>query len=109
VATATEVVQVQFTASSKELADRIAGTLLDRRLVACAQSIGPLESRYWWQGELESAREWLVLCKTTAARVDDTVAAVVAGHDYEVPEVLVTPVHGGSAAYLAWVADAVRG
>ena len=100
-------VQVQTTAGSKEEADRLASVLLERRLAARVQVLGPMESRYWWEGALESATEWLCLAKTTADRVDDVVAAIGEAHSYDTPEVLATEVSGGNEHYLRWVEDTV--
>ncbi len=100
-------VQVQTTAGSKEEADRLVAALLERRLAACVQVLGPIESRYWWEGRLESATEWLCLAKTTADRVDDVVTAIRDAHSYDTPEVLVTPVSGGNERYLRWIEDTV--
>ena len=100
-------VQVQTTAGSKEEADRLASVLLERRLAACVQVLGPMESRYWWQGALESATEWLCLAKTTADRVDHVVAALGEAHSYDTPEVLATAVSGGNERYLRWVEETV--
>ena len=104
---ATDCVQVQTTAGSREEADRLASVLLERRLAACVQLLGPVESRYWWEGRVESASEWLCLAKTTAARVDEVVAAIGDAHSYDTPEVLVTAVRGGNERYLRWVEETV--
>jgi periplasmic divalent cation tolerance protein len=69
------------------------------------QVVGPVTSRYRWEGSLETATEWLCLAKTRTSLVDDVVTAVRAEHRYDVPEIVATPVTGGSAEYLAWVAD----
>ena len=61
---AVDCVQVQFAIDDAEKADEIVAFLLDRHLVACGQRIGPMVSRYWWEGSLEQAEEWLVLLKT---------------------------------------------
>ena len=105
--TATGCVQVQTTTGSREDADRIAATLLEGRLAACVQVLGPLESRYWWEGTLESATEWLCLAKTTEDRLDALVAALQAAHSYDTPEVIATPVVGGDDRYLRWVRETV--
>ena len=73
------------------------------RLVACAQTIGPVTSRYRWQGEISEAREWLVVCKTVPGRVDAVVEAIRARHPYDVPEIVVGEITGGLGAYLDWV------
>jgi len=89
---------------SPDEATRIADVLLDARLAACVQIVGPIESRYWWQGAREQATEWVCLVKTQTALVDDIVATVRAHHSYATPEVIATPIVAGDAAYLAWLA-----
>lgn len=98
---------MQTTASNREEAGRIADVLLRRRLAACVQVIGPVHSRYWWHGELEESEEWLCLAKTTGRRTEELMQAIAEAHSYETPEVIVTPVVGGSHAYLQWVEDEV--
>lgn len=96
-------VQVQFTIDDEAARDAIVDELLRRRLVACAQTVGPVTSRYWWGGEISEAREWLVVCKTVPARVDTVVDAIRARHPYDVPEIVVGEITGGLTAYLDWV------
>ena len=71
------------------------------------QVVGPITSRYRWKGELTTATEWLLLCKTTAAQAGAVTELIARVHPYDVPEVLVTPVLGGHPAYLAWLANEV--
>lgn len=99
------VIQVSVAVPSDEVGAAVAGALLDARLAACVQVLGPMTSRYTWEGEREEAVEHLLLAKTTDARLDAVVAAVRAVHPYDVPEILATPVVGGDPAYLAWVED----
>jgi periplasmic divalent cation tolerance protein len=96
-------VQVLVAVPSAAMAARLAGVLLDRRLVACAQSIGPVTSRYRWRGKTETAREWLLLLKTRRKLVAPVGAALRELHPYDVPELLVLPVSHGLDAYLDWL------
>ena len=80
--------------------------LVERRLAACVQVVGPVESRYRWEGRVETATEWLCVAKTTAERYDELEAAIGDLHSYDVPEILAVPVVRGSAAYLQWLGDA---
>ena len=102
------VVQLTATTDSLEEANVIATALLERRLVACVQIAGPVTSRFWWQGTLDSAAEHVLVAKTTAVRAEAATTLIVETHSYDVPEVLVTPVVGGNPAYLEWVANEVR-
>jgi periplasmic divalent cation tolerance protein len=95
--------QVSVAAGSRDEAERIAQVLLDARLSACVQLVGPVESRYWWQGSREAATEWLCLVKTRTSLVDRVVAAVRAAHSYDVPEVVAVPIVGGDPEYLRWL------
>jgi periplasmic divalent cation tolerance protein len=101
-----EFVVVLVTAGSAEEAARIGRTLVEDRLVACANVVGPIRSLYRWQGAIEDAPEHLLLLKARAADVPVLEARVRALHSYEVPEVLALPIRGGAAAYLAWLAEA---
>jgi periplasmic divalent cation tolerance protein len=103
----TEYVHVLTTVSSEEEAKRIADDLLDRRLAACVQVVGPIVSRYRWQGELEQAEEWQCLVKTEADLYEPVETAIRAIHSYDEPEIIATPVVAGSAGYLAWVSENV--
>ncbi len=103
----TEYLQVLTTAGSEEEAERISSALVERRLAACVQVIGPISSRYRWQGEVEQAREWMCLAKTDAARYPAVEAAIRENHSYEEPEVIAMPIAAGSRGYLRWISDNV--
>jgi periplasmic divalent cation tolerance protein len=95
------------TCSSRTEARKVARTILKKKLAACVNIIGGLESHYWWQGKLETARECLLLIKTTRARVSSVASAVKAAHSYEVPEVIFLPVVAGERRYLNWLRSSI--
>jgi periplasmic divalent cation tolerance protein len=81
----------------------LARTLVADGHAACV-SVYPLhESTYRWDAVIETAREHQVVIKTTSGRTAAVEAVVRAVHPYQVPEVLIVPVEGGGADYLAWV------
>jgi periplasmic divalent cation tolerance protein len=102
-----EFLQVLTTAGSEEEAGRIAAVLVERRLAACVQVVGPIVSRYRWQGAIEEEREWQCLAKTTRAAYDAVEAAIREAHSYDEPEIIATPIVAGSAGYLAWIEENV--
>jgi periplasmic divalent cation tolerance protein len=104
-----EYIQVLTTAGSEDEARRISEVLVERRLAACVQTIGPIVSRYRWQGEVETAREWLCLAKTAADRYEAVEAAIRELHSYEEPEIVATPIVAGSRGYLGWIGANVGG
>ena len=87
----------------QETAERIAGSLVERRLAACVNILGPCRSVYRWQGEIERAEEIPLLIKTTRAGYPELEAAILALHPYQVPEIVALPLDQGLPAYLAWV------
>ena len=95
------------TASTHDEASRIAATLIEERLAACVQ-LSPIESWYRWEGKVEHAPETRLHIKTTAERADQVRDRIRALHSYDVPEIVILPLAGGSPDYLDWVADAVR-
>jgi periplasmic divalent cation tolerance protein len=102
-----EYVQVLTTVASEQEAERIAAALLERRLAACVQTIGPIVSRYRWQGKLEAEREWQCLAKTEARLYTEVENAIRSLHSYDEPEILALPVLAGSTGYLGWVSASV--
>lgn len=99
--------QVTTTLPDRDAAHRIGRRLVEERLAACAQVVGPVSSIYWWQGEVETAGEWYCHLKTTAARVDALIARIRELHPYETPEIVSLPVTEGDAGYLGWIAQSV--
>jgi periplasmic divalent cation tolerance protein len=97
------------TVDSAAAARTLATGLVEDRLAACVNVIPGVQSFYRWQGTVESAAEWLLLIKTTAARGEDCLKALAERHPYDVPEGLVLAASGGLAAYLAWVGESVGG
>ncbi len=98
-----QFVQVTTTAPSKELAQALARALVDERLAACVQVAGPIESIYRWQGTIETASEWHCFAKTRVELLPDVEATIRRLHTYTEPEVIATPIVGGSASYLNWL------
>jgi len=98
-------VQVTTTTDERAEAAELAAAAVSERLAACAQVLGPISSTYWWEGEIETAEEWMVLFKTTADRFEELAGLINEQHSYETPEIIATPVVAGSADYLGWVSE----
>lgn len=96
-------VQVQTSIPSREKGLEIARVLIDERLAACAQVVGPITSTYRWKGEVRVDEEFLLLAKTPAERYADLEARVHALHSYSVAEIISTPINSGLASYLEWM------
>jgi periplasmic divalent cation tolerance protein len=94
------------TAVAEELAaTELATTVVAERLAACAQVLGPVNSTYRWEGAVRQAREWLVVAKTTDARLPALTSRIRALHRYDVPEIVALEITAGDPAYLRWIRD----
>jgi periplasmic divalent cation tolerance protein len=100
--------QVTTTLPDRALAERLAAQLVQERLAACAQVLGPVASTYRWEGAVETAEEWYCHLKTTLERVPALRLRIVALHPYEVPEIIALPIVDGEPAYLRWIQESVQ-
>jgi periplasmic divalent cation tolerance protein len=98
---------VLSTAGSQEEAQKIAQALVERRLAACVNIVGPIHSVYRWKGAVESAPEHLLIIKTTAAAFPQVRAALRELHSYELPECVMLNIEAGSEDYLKWIGESV--
>ncbi|MGH3519940.1 MAG: divalent-cation tolerance protein CutA [Haloechinothrix sp.] len=96
-------VVVSSTVDSEEAAQSLAAGVIEAKLGACAQIVGPIISVFRWEHAVQREREWRVEIKTTADRVPTLIEHIKANHGYDVPEIIVTEVTGGSQDYLSWV------
>ena len=96
------------TAGSRDEAQKIARALVERKLAACVNIVGPIESVYRWKGAVETSEEFLLLIKTTGAayeRVRDLIRLV---HSYELPECVELSIEDGLPKYLEWIGESVE-
>jgi periplasmic divalent cation tolerance protein len=98
-----EYIQVVTTTERKEDAVRIGHALVEQRLAACAQIVGPITSIYHWQGEIAMTEEWQCWAKGCREHYGEMEAAIRTLHPYQVPEILAIPVVAGSEVYLTWL------
>ncbi len=101
-------IQVLTTAGTKEDAQKIAQSVVEKRLAGCAQVIGPITSTYRWEGKLETAEEWLCIIKSRKDLYKELEKAIQQIHPYKVPEILAVPVVEGSQSYMEWLDGGLR-
>lgn len=99
---------VMVTAASRDEAEAIAKNLVASKLAACV-SIMPIRSIYTWQGQVHNEEEWQLLIKTDLAFFEILEAKIRELHSYKVPEIIALPIVTGSAPYLGWIAEQVKG
>ena len=96
---------VFITTANKKEAERISRVLLDERLIACANIVGGVDSRFWWKGKKEKARECLLIAKTRKSLFKKLIKVVKKEHSYDVPEIIAIPIIAGYEPYLDWLKD----
>jgi periplasmic divalent cation tolerance protein len=82
--------------------------LVNARLAACVNQLGPVLSTYRWQGAVEEASEVTLLIKTTRERYPALEAHLRRLHPYSTPEIIAIPVERGCPHYLTWVISETR-
>lgn len=97
-----DYVLVTTTTDTVEEARGLAAELVTARLAACAH-IEETDSTYWWDGAVQHDHEFRVEFKTPVHRAAELQQAILDAHSYDTPQVIVTPILGGSPAYLAWL------
>ncbi len=90
------------TCGTRREAEMIAERLVGERLAACVQMLA-IDSMYRWQGEIEKAGEWLLLCKVRASDYSKVEAEIRKVHSYKTPEIIEIAIENGAADYLDWI------
>jgi len=91
------------TCGTRAEARRVAQAVLAAKAAACVNILAGIESHYWWRGKIETGSEWLLVVKTTRARIKEVERIVKKTHSYEVPEIIFLPIAAGERRYLQWL------
>lgn len=91
------------TCKTKTEARKIAQVLLKKRLIACAQILGPIQSIYHWKGKLCSSSEFQVWMKAKSTSFEIITHEISRIHSYEVPEIIALPLARSSDRYARWM------
>ena len=104
-----QFIQIITTVDEKEIAEKIAKKVVEKRMVACAQIIGPIKSIYWWKEKIEESEEWMVVMKSKKEFFKKVEKVIRDIHPYEVPEIIAFPVIEGYEEYLKWLDEEIGG
>ena len=92
-----------ITTDSASEAQQISKVLLEQRKAACVNIIPNIDSLFWWEGKVDSARENLLVVKTKASLLPEIINLVKGIHSYTTPEIIALPIIGGNQDYLEWI------
>lgn len=96
------------TVATKKEAHEIVQVLLDKHLIACANLLGPVESKFWWHGKVNTAKEFYVIMKSDKRLFKKLSTIVKKVHSYDVPEILAIPIVNGWQPYLKWLTASLK-
>jgi len=97
-----------MTTATKQEAQNIVRSLLNKHLIACANILGPVDSEFWWQGKIDKAQEFLVFMKSNDKLFEKLSKTIKDKHSYETPEILALPIAKGWSPYLEWLNATLR-
>ncbi|MEI6092691.1 MAG: divalent-cation tolerance protein CutA [bacterium] len=104
----TDNIVVLVTVPSKQDAENISKTILDKKICACVNIVDGVKSFFYWKEKIENSEEFLLIIKTNKQnyqKLEDNIKKI---HPYTVPEIIALPIILGSADYLEWLNDTVK-
>ncbi|KAJ8648099.1 hypothetical protein MRB53_001122 [Persea americana] len=99
---------VYVTVPNKEAGKKLADSIVREKLAACVNIVPGIESIYFWNGEIQTDSEELLIIKTRESLLEALTEHVKSNHEYEVPEVIAMPITGGNLKYLEWIKNSTR-
>jgi periplasmic divalent cation tolerance protein len=102
------IMSVYAVFASAEEAERIGRTVVEERLAACINILGPIRSIYRWQGKIETSEEVAAILKTQHWSGDALIERITELHSYETPCVVSWPIDKIVRAYADWVEESTR-
>ena len=99
----TDHIRIVYISIPRDEAAKFARAIVEERLAACVNIIPKMESFYRWEGEVLTDSEALLLCKTSAERMEALEEYVAENHPYELPECVAIKITEGLEEYLEWI------
>ena len=97
-----------ITCANKKQAKLIARHLVAGKLVACVNVLDKIDSIFWWQNRIDSAREVLLIAKSKKLLIQKIINKVKSLHSYRIPEVIALPIVAGNRDYINWINESIR-
>jgi periplasmic divalent cation tolerance protein len=93
---------------NKELAFKIANSLVNEKLIACANISSKVNSIYQWDGKVVEEEEFTLHCKTVKSKYDKLEKKILELHSYQIPEIIAVEIVNGNTDYLDWVENSCK-
>lgn len=99
---------VYMTAADVAEAEKVGAALVEKRLAACVNVLGGINSMFWWDGAVQKEQEVAFIAKTAEDRLEALTAEVRALHSYDTPCIVALPMVGGDQEFLEWIVSSTR-
>ena len=96
---------ITTTTNKKHIVDKLSKILLEKNYSPCIQVTNPVESQYFWKGEIQSTREYKVDIKTLDSLSEKVILLIKSIHNYKVPEIIKTPITIKNKDYEEWMIE----
>lgn len=94
---------INCTTSNKKNAVEIARDLIEKKLAACVNIVPHITSIYTWENNIIEGEEFLMMIKTRKRLFKKVEEAILAKHEYELPEIVAVSIDKGNDKYLKWI------
>jgi periplasmic divalent cation tolerance protein len=101
------VVSVYAIFASFDEAERIGRAVVEARLAACINILGPVRSIYRWNGAVETADEVAAIFKTSNDQADALMTRIAGLHSYSVPCIVTWRIDKVLGSYADWIEGSV--
>ncbi len=98
---------IYITTENQEEAKKIASPVIEGGLAACANILPGMSSVFYWEGEVQSEQECILILKTDESMNEKLMERVRELHSYDCPCMLVLPIKDGNTDFLGWVQEQV--
>lgn len=102
-----DIALVHATFADAAEAEKVGRRMVEEKLAACVNLLGPCTSIYRWRGEVETAAEYRALFKTTPQLARELADRIAALHSYDLPVIEIWPAAAGDAV-AGWIDDSTR-
>ena len=98
---------VYITCGNEESAQHISKSLIEEKLVACANMF-PIQSGFRWEGDIVSEKEWVTILKTIPENWGAVKTRASELHPYDIPAIIKIEAEA-TAAYENWIRSETNG
>ena len=92
-----------MTVASEDEATKIGTELVQLRLAACVNILGPSRSIYWWDESVNTNIETVMILKTSDKKLELLISAAIDLHSYDCPAIIALEIKKGNPDFLNWI------